>query len=246
MVSNEDLEAWELDRFRKRFSGFPEGRITRSLPPAPDFTVETAYGRLGVELTQAYWDRGGKGSASKRRMSAFDQVLARARQEWTHRGHAPVWVDLNWHDHYEPPTGEVAERLVQQLVGAVEKLRPHGVKEVRLVAYPDPDWRLLPPEVSILTVNTFGADGWFAAWASSIAPLSAPQVQAEVDRKESKLAAYREHCDEVWLLIWVDQSVPGGAYAVPFDFNPDEHPIRTGFDRVFFHSAALFEFSARR
>lgn len=243
----EDQETQVLSRFRESCAGFPNGTIERAAPPAPDFIIANGARRIGVEITQSFWDVRDQGSHSKEKQARWDTALLAAQKEWQRREHRPVTVDVMWNAlHHNPPAREPAVRnLACRLVDALTQLRPTGAGP-KLVSRRDPDGVLLPAEVLNLVIDPEAGE-WTTGWVGSIPRLQGQHVQAAVDRKEPKLPSYRKHCDEVWLLIWIDWSVPGSSYVSPPRIEPSDFRLATAFDRVFFlDGGTVFEFGVDR
>lgn len=73
-------------------------------------------------------------------------------------------------------------------------------------------------------------------------------VQDAVDRKDPLLPDYRKSCDEVWLLVYSEDSSVGSMLAGPWsDEEPIDGCVQTEFDRVYFlrSGVELFRFSTQ-
>ena len=158
-----------------------------------------------------------------------------ARKNWIGRGHEPVSINVTWKSlrHDPPQTKQAVASLADRLVDAVAEFLPDS-DDARIVSRRDRGWKVLPPEVSVLGIYPGIDEGWNTQWASPIPRLESGHIQRECSRKLPRVAGYREHCDEIWLVIWVDWSAPGSSFAPP---RPDESGglrVSTAFDRVFF------------
>jgi hypothetical protein len=71
-------------------------------------------------------------------------------------------------------------------------------------------------------------------------------VQELISGKEVKLPAYRQHCDEVWLLIVANGFEP--STFCKLDPEVENFQFTTGFDRVFFQhfDGLVVELNIRR
>lgn len=246
-----ERERFILDRFLERLSDPPEGKVTpHDDGEHPDFTI----GGVGIELTQAFWDKTDRGSVSKRIAALRAKANRATQEEWERRGRSPVGLEVGWSDHHRPPTTKKRHtEFAKRFASAVEMLDdrrgiPSLSDDSRTIK---PAWYSLPKEVRPREITYVfqlpHTDSWESPLGGAIPQLEVNHAQATVDRKEPLLRKYRERCDEVWLLIYSEDSALGSMFAGPW---PDEEPItgqvRTGFDRVFFLRSGidLSEFSA--
>lgn len=92
---------------------------------------------------------------------------------------------------------------------------------------------LLPPEIALVRVHG-SVDGvdrlWQCGYGSWVAPVTAPHIQAEIDRKQRKSHLARSKCDQLWLVIVQDLGTEAHACELTdaAKLGPYQHP----FDRL--------------
>jgi hypothetical protein len=222
-----------LQHFRESFSGFPEGTI---LPHEhPDFLVETGRDRIGVELTEYHVREPdeSRGSQLRAREATEDQVLRRAAEQYQSQGLPPVVVHVTWHPHEAFVHRRLAE-LAADLADVVREYLPKPNESVRIDERRHPAGRYLPQEVASLTLirrDSISKGSWTSVRAAFVPTITLSEVQRIMRSKEAKVPSYRQHCQEVWLLV-VARGLEPSTFGDPGP-EVEGHQFESGFDRVF-------------
>lgn len=234
-----------LRELRNWYLSFPEGPVFAR--ECPDFMVDTAGGRIGLEITECLRGDGRhkKGSRYRERWQAEEKVkrLAEALYyggpEGRPKAAEPVWVNLHW-----APASSQPERLPQ----SVEEI---AAAVARLVRGAEPEWRdgrrlemrpkrlvgtVLEGVLAKLTVRREAfrapdgrAPGWTASRAYPTEIAEAGEVAAAIGAKDRVYDRCAKACDEAWLVV----ALVGGVDSFQ-EVSKDvfHHPFRSYFDRV--------------
>jgi hypothetical protein len=190
-----ELERLVLYRFLELHPDPPEGDVKRG--ESPDFTI----GRVGIEITQHFWDASAQGSVSKRVAALRKDARKAAQEEWLRRGGRRVGLVVGWNERLQPPTTDMDRaEFAKRLADAVEVLDRQGIPgldnaHARRSAWHSLPKELRPPEVTYV-YELPHTDSWESSIGGAIPRLSVEHVQDAVDRKEPLLSRYREGCDK--------------------------------------------------
>jgi|APLak6261686239_1056169.scaffolds.fasta_scaffold04622_2 hypothetical protein len=220
-----DLERQYLDRLQQQFPSFPDGVIDGS-GEEPDFLVRGAR-TVGIEITELHQPSDGQSKPSQGRQADRDKAVRRAGEIYD--GLGLPFVDCRVHlkdvslfpKDLEPLAQAVAD-LAARNVPAMGECKeepswttvtsfPALVDQIRVFRYPG------------MTESHFFASG--TVW---ISPLEPRDVERALASKEKKYVAYKNKCDEVWLVVvvnakfmstWVDgaELLRAVRFRTPFD-----------------------------
>ncbi len=76
---------------------------------------------------------------------------------------------------------------------------------------------------------------WSVTHSGSVPDVTPEHIQARIEDKHAKLAAYRSRCTQVWLIIVADGFAPSGHFHLPA--HTAEHTYESDCDRVFYYHA---------
>ncbi len=231
----EHLALSALKRFVPVLGNLPyehnEGRSDAAgLPAAPDFVMRGDT-RLGIEVSEVV--RSDQGATERASVAMRSRVVAAATKLAQQRGHAPMTVSVHFREVRLSKPRAIA--LVDELVDLVESLMPEVGERVRLVE----GYRgRLPAEVANVTIDRSQfyirvrwqcPEAW---WVSRTGPAA---VQSSIKRKAGKIAGYLRHCDDCWLLLWVQAGTEAGAIVLDDDLL--HAPYESPFGRTFLWDA---------
>ncbi|MBL7153526.1 MAG: hypothetical protein ISS79_07395 [Phycisphaerae bacterium] len=219
--------------FRKKLEeDFPPGNVLGQ--ENPDFVVECAKGRLGIEMREIVR------SESVAAQAGFcDKLVRDAKRLCEKWGVPPLYVVVWITDLLNQVQGQVAqkqfaERLAKVLKDAYEGHRQDSASYFIL---DQPSDGLLSIAVTPLkegVIKSLGGHLWDWKMAVLDSPLLVGQIQAPITEKNNKYERYRRSCDECWLVMVGD----------PYDYkmgsdisrNPEviRHFYDTRFERVFY------------
>ena len=223
-----------LQRFRGKFTDFPEGEVVPS--EHPDFLIKAQPRWIGIELTEYHVQQPveGWGSPMRALEGTEDKVLRRASEQYQSKGLPPVVVHVLWHPHRAFSRRRIQE-LAADLANLVQEHLPETGHSVTIHRRRHPAWRSLPQEVASLTVvrrKSISKNSWTSVRGAFVPTLTPPELQQIVWNKEAKVLSYRQQCREVWLLIVARGFEP--STHVDFGSEVEVHEFETTFDRVFF------------
>ncbi len=224
-----DVERHYFERFRTLLQPFPEGTVAST--EEPDFLVAGSARTIGIELTELHRGTPPDQVPLQATEAMRHRVAAHAQELYVQAGHPPVRCTIFMRD-FHIQKSEV-EPLAAAIVGIALRNLPHPNSST----HEDYDWvnRHYFPEIinsisvhrlEVITESHFTCPG--ATWVPT---LSSADIERTLAAKEGKYAAYRQRCDEAWLLINADI----GSMSTWFDFQEGAivGPFNTSFDRVF-------------
>lgn len=228
-LPKKDVELHYFERFRALLQPFPEGIV--SATEEPDFLVVGPHRKVGIELTELHQEVPPRQVPPQATEAMRHRVADRAQELYVHAGHPAVRCTIFMHDTHIQKAD--VEPLAQAIVGiAVRNFPPPNSSSNE--AY---DWvnRHYFPEiinsVSVHRLDEITQSHFTCPGGAWIPKLSPADIERALSAKEAKCAAYRQRCDEAWLVINADI----GSMSTWFDFQEDAlaGPFKTSFDRVF-------------
>lgn len=230
LLSKKEIERWQLDRFISFFPSFPKGPISAS--EEPDLIIHTESCRLGIELTDLYWEPAKNEVPRQAQESLWMRIAKAAKTAYSVLELAPLHVSIHFNQQHVLNKADV-ERLANAITDLVAKNVPpsgHCWSE-------EYDWEnrdYFPEEITEISVwNLEGLDeSIFTSPTAAFVPiLTKDDIQRALLRKEAKLNQYRTRCNEAWLLINYD----GGRLSTLFEHNEEavQYAYKSNFDRIF-------------
>lgn len=238
-----DQRSWEkfhLDLFgRLQPDALPDPPVLVD-PPAPDALLFTPDKTRGIELTTFLWDAAGPtGSPARALHSLRKQVMERAARLWDSQQQPVVDVGLIW-NHRQCLLGTEVATVAEQLVSLIARYIP-DIDSHLTIAHPAPMWKELPNHAAAVFVSRpawLTKSIWDFSQAGSVPHLrdSFGRLQKILDEKEPRIPAYRQRCDEVWLLIVADGTTMQSFVVIDEDEVPSHHLV-SSFDAAYLLSA---------
>ncbi|WP_165189825.1 hypothetical protein [Caulobacter soli] len=210
------LERIHLDRFRN-LSGAKWCVITEG--ESPDFIVEEAGVRFGLEVTLAHQDYQPSGSKVRRGESDAQKVLQEARRRFEAAGGPAIDVKLTHRlqlDEVDDFVGRLlALRIGEFAIGEGLELRDKAGRKTSLHRSFRPAWLVVGDRV-----------GWVLQDGAAV-------IQAAIDHKEDRVPIYRRACgNDVRLLVVADTDFNSGKVRVAAEAVFDGR----GFSAIYFLS----------
>ncbi len=223
------IEANKLLLFALHFPDFPDGKIVAG--ENPDFRIILPNRKIGFELRDVYVELPRRSPLQYQEV-LHDKIVAHAHELYKHTGGPTVCADFDFASNTNYRESDVP-RVAQQLANIVpaslasstestfiERHNGKGPWPAGLVCAlghaphwwqkDDPRWRTIRGG-SVYSSEEF--------------------LQAALDRKEKRLADYRNNgCDECWLLLVVSRLAPSSFMDAP----DPQHVFTSSFDRAFF------------
>lgn len=190
------FERINLARFRQSYAGFPEGRTQAGQHPI-DFIISQPGRCLGIEVTRLFKD-----SASVREERLESKIVWEAQSEFLTNGGPALRVDVYFRKKSTFKKAKVRNAAIELAAfvqnairadcvpfdvgqGGVPESRPSWLEHLRVRTYPLP--------------NGF----WSAYHPGCVKTMTIDFIQQELEKNgtEKKLVAYRQRCQEAWLLM---------------------------------------------
>lgn len=166
--------------------------------------------------------------------SLEDEIIRQAEAKYNEGGGPKLVVAITLIPNLNLPKSKVAS-LALRIAELVRESLPAANPECRLQNRWHPEDRL-PREIVSLTVLRpqieIKKPHWFTARAGWVWSCTPAEMQAKLNEKAKKAAAYRANCDELWLLMAVSSDAP--SKFVELAAETREHKFTCPFDRVFF------------
>lgn len=167
----------------------------------PDFIIDHEGRPVGLEVTEIFTCHDGSSSRVQAEESIADRIVSRARQIYRARGGYPVHISVSFRP-YEDLLKVNRETVAEALASRIEQLNPQPWARVEW-----PPLMLMNPLPDVVSrIHGLGVLSWdMALWnvprAAWVVPLTSQHVQSRVDEKVGRLAEYRKHASDVWLLL---------------------------------------------
>jgi hypothetical protein len=226
------IERLHFEAFRENIAELQGRPATAAEPPAPDFVVTTATGKVGIELTSV--------QTSRREQEELRGRAVRLGQEkYEQLGRPSVLVAFHWSEALLRDENMGMEELAHELARLIESHVPASEsgreniewRELRAVGL-----ERLRHEVHVVRIPNVRT-----AWTSPDGGYLSSELEVVTQllgEKEAKLTGYRESCDEVWLLMVSEEMSISRTLHVE---KLMEHELASNFDRIY-----LLEFLRKR
>jgi len=183
---------------------------------APDFILDVAGRRVGLELTEIFVQDDGNAQAPKARESLAARVIAHARREYETRGGKPLHVAVG----FIPQTDFRTLNRAGTAVALAEFLLKQDISRDGFQTWDFTSNAPLPSEIHFL--NAYAVPDqecahWYAPHAGWIAPLTEGILRSCIESKAVKLPLYQSVTQENWLVL----VAAGGAPSQAFERKPD-------------------------
>ena len=211
-VKRKMIERAYLELARTCYADFPSGTLIEG--EAPDFVLPTPGRTFGFEVTQLFQPP----STSRfppREIEAFrEEVVRRAEDIYAASGGLPV--DVNAYFSIRPATRQDKEALAQSLSDFVRGHYP-AERQVLLFRENEPQPVLPRGFGSISIARPLGDQSrvWFTGGVGETILLTRELLATTISEKNSLVAHYLSHVDEVWLLIVTDLFPSSSSFSVP-------------------------------
>lgn len=227
-------ELWTFDQFQ-RVHPLPNG-IVDGDGENPDIVVYAADCRLGIEITDIY--HGSELGSSDAMAAAGNRegVMRLLKKELHSRNVPPVDVSVHFSGSLQFRSGgqrALANRLADYVVARLPEVGE--VFTSSGAAWPIDEG--LPAEVFAITVARYPCLTRISCDAPeclAIPDLQARDVRQCVAGKDRRVAAYRQRCDKVWLVMCINTANLATNYSL--DECATSVEVVTEFDRVFLFS----------
>jgi len=236
-------ERFLLDRFLE-LQGISPKCIQPSDPP--DFLIDLEGRKAGIEVTELFI-RSNKSEAhpqpeEKTLLQAVESItnliVSKARKIYFDAGSPPVLLTI-WFTDGITPDKKKGDQIAELIAHQIQSMSPQNSQAVA--------WRSSEAEIehplseSVFLIQTQGVPElrfarWTVARPGLVAPLTPKRLQEAIDKKATKINAYKKHAEEIWLLIVADRTLPSQMFSVAPDFPLDS--VSSPFAKTFYYDCA--------
>jgi hypothetical protein len=224
LSKKKQIELNYVEEARRVSSHFPGGHFIPH--EGPDFLIRAGHKTIGIEVTELCRNE------PRAKAGTLSKVLDRAKQQYTRFAYGdPVDVSLVFSKRAEDVSFPI---LVNALV---EHVRSHRAERRSR------EWPEVPDGYAYIAIREPLPRGersglWRATQAFDKVAVSRELVEARIANKNTRVADYRLHASEVWLLLVNDQFLgPGGVYAKAEQLHP--WTLTFDFDKLLLFSHEL-------
>lgn len=233
-----EREQWQVERFKTSCPEFPQGCIVPN--EEPDFLIEEYGAMFGIELVGLYRADSDNRLPRQALESLRKQIVERAQRLYEEAGGPELWVSVHF-----SPYANLGKSRIPDLADRLEKIVVAANVGVDGNVSIQADWDTpddFPEEIDsihIRRLQILTKGFWTVPGAAFVPECTLDEVQRVIDKKNKRVASYRNKCDVIWLVIVVD----GFALSSTVNFSDEvcEYLYRSDFDRVF-----IFENAAER
>lgn len=231
-MPRKSTERWQLERFLQTYGGTQTTEVHES--EAPDFILVDGTATIGIEVTQLYRPAQ-SGDLSQRAVEAFREcVVRRAHRIYIEAGGAAVDVSVAFSDVYQCRVD--LDPLAASLAETIRSIYPSAQPWILLTG--EEQRAQLPAQFTSLIVSrhqTKGEGFWYMIQSGPRPLLDGPLLQSALDAKKSRVPAYRNVAEQIWLLIVTDALYLSSSFSVPDAVERERYAFAS--DRAFFFSA---------
>lgn len=231
LTDNLKIQRYQLEKFKRCYSDFPEGRWEYPPPPDPDLIVHTDEGDLGIEHTRIFRTDHSNGIARQEQESLEERIVNRAREIYEQYGGPPLRVAVLFNSNIRLGKKDVTS-ISTFLAGIVARYVPDVGQQFILDAsrfIPRP----FPSEVNMIFIDRYGKSEmfWTVGRGDNVPTLTPEEVEGKIQNKEAKREQYLSRCSKIWLLIVESGGVPSSHFEIPSAVV--EKVYKSNFDRIF-------------
>lgn len=202
------------------------GAFEQPDPQAPDVLFHEGGKVIGVELTTSVADERARGVEED-----VEKLVAHAKRRFEASGGPPLLVGISWKEDARPERAE-RKRIEAALSELVNQHQPSVGCETEL------RWSEIPDSLQSF-VYRVDIRRWpnlrHGLWQSPKATVVPRRRQDEIAEclaaKAAKVAKYREHCEELWLLVYAEGNKHSSWWQLPDE--AAQATYASAFDRVF-------------
>jgi len=217
-----------VNRLRELDPTFPAGQIEETEEPLDALVRLATGGCIGIEVREFARDDEPTGSQLNAYQALTHKVAAAAQDAYVKTNGPPIRATLFFDRDFRCKSRDIA-KIAAPIAAEVAKVAPevnwsadiHGWE----VGLPTGIDKILLHRLASLKEPNFAP--MYADFYSDILP---SQIDYLLEQKESKLAAYHQKCDQIWLLVVIDGFKLSG-WSEP---SPDltNQTYQTGFNRL--------------
>ena len=212
-MADKALERLVLEICRRSLPGFPQAAAADH--ESPDFLVRVGSRTIGIEMQEFIQGAGPEGAPARAAESTRAAIMRMAQRDFE-ASHANVHLYVYGHFRRDPfdrkLAPELAKRLAQVVATAIPTPKP-GVLVLRRHVTHELETADLTDYLHDLDVLLY-ARATYGLWTTPEVGYSSrdlDDLNQQIQAKEPKVAAYRQACDEIWLVIYA-LALPSGGF----------------------------------
>lgn len=219
-------EAYYFKRFCELSGRAEVGTFTQPDPPAPDVLFHEGGKQIGVELTKSVADRQARGVEED-----VEKLMIQAKRRFEASGGPPLLVGIFWKDDARPERAQ-RKRIEADLSELVNQHQPSVGCETELRWSDIPDsLQSFVHRVDIRRWPNLKHGLWQAPKATVVPHRRQDEIAERLAAKDAKVAKYREHCEQLWLLLYAEGNKHSSWWQLPNE--AAQATYASAFDRVF-------------
>jgi hypothetical protein len=204
----------------------------------PDLLMSISGKPIGVEHTQYFIGyRGPSGLAPKAQETLQSKIVWKAWQEYKETHKQPLWVLVvfeqatNYYGNDVDTTAQSLAAHIAQLVSASLTIDTWYKFKSWRARRSGLSWPRCITEIHIQVLSDASYEMWGPSQSYVVPHLTTGELQSVIDTKNERVANYRRKCEEVWLVIVIDD----GSQSSHFDVDDTllNHEFVTNFDKLF-------------
>lgn len=204
-ISNQDIEKYYFDKFRKDYS-LPFGDL--NYKDSPDVIIDGER-RIGIEITNFFHEKGSILESEQVQRSLREKVVSEAQRIYQSENGKKIEISFGF-DKTNPI--QVRKKLVKKLVGLAKLIEKSKKGEVR---------KNLFNNISELSFVYFNPEEYEDAMWRVIQVYNGPMISRDrlieiVRDKEVRAKKYKK-CDAFWLLVVIDFINPAQDQEIQID-----------------------------
>jgi hypothetical protein len=215
-------------RLRELDPTFPAGNIEETTEPLDALVRLATGGCIGIEVREFARDDAPTGSRLNAYQDLTHKVAAAAQDAYVTTSGPPILASVSFGRDFRCRSRDIA-KIAAVIAAEVAKVAPsvdwsadiHGWE----VGLPNGIEKIILHKLASLKEPSFAP-----IYADFYGELLPSQIDYILEQKESKLPAYRQKCEQIWLLVVIDGFKLSG-WSEPSPHLADQ-TYQTGFDRL--------------
>jgi len=209
---------------------------------SPDFLITLDGRTVGVELTELFIRSNKMGVHPKpnpplQAIESFtDLIVDKARELYFEANNPAVQSHILFSDQITPVDKKKGDQIAKLIADHIQSMSRTDSEMTEWRSCADEYDKPLSEWVSFISACR-APDLRFARWSPNrggwVSALTPERLQEEIDKKASKIDAYKRRAEEIWLLIVADRTRSSQKFSIGADFPLDS--ISSPFAKTFYY-----------
>jgi len=216
---------------------------------SPDFLINLDGRTVGIEVTELFIQR----CSSEARLLQHDSlrqaiesvttiIVDKAREIYFAANNPPVLSHILFSNGITPNINKrKGDQIAKLIADQIQRMSLQDSEGFEWTSREDEKESPLSEWVSFISAHRVPErfTRWSPNSAGLVSTLTPARIQEQIDRKGSKINAYKSHAEEIWLLIVADRSRSSQKFSVMPDFSLDS--ICSPFAKTFYYDLVFDE-----